>query len=473
MQLLPRQRDALIYLRNNNPARTILYGGAAGGGKTRLGCIWQIQRRLKYPGTRSLIGRNKLDTLKKTTIASFFEVARDLNLQANVHFTYNQQSNTINFFNGSQIVLADLAYKPSDADYNDLGGLEITDAFIDEAAEVHVKAVSVISSRLRYKLNYFCGVCAGPGLDAGEIIETNDKGKPIKWRCNNCKDINSGLLPKLLLTSNPAKNYLYNEFYDPWRNNALPPNKAFIQALSSDNILLPEEYLSILNELPEVERKRLLLGDWDYDTSDDRLYLYTELLRAFRDKTDENKDYYITADIARLGKDRTVIALWAGLHLQRLDIYNGLRVNEVAEAITKLRLEYNVPLNRVLADEDGIGGGVCDLTRCRGFVNGSKAIRPHYANLKADAYYKLGELIDANAITFNSKYKDLITKELELVRRTNIGRDGKLTVSSKDDIAKKAGGLSPDVADAVAMRSYFLLSSNTGRYAIAGNAAKL
>lgn len=469
MQLLPRQQDALVYLRNNNAARMILYGGAAGGGKTRLGCIWQIQRRLKYPGSRSLIGRNKLDTLKKTTIASFFEVARDMGLLAGTHYNYNQQSNTITFYNGSVIVLADLAYKPSDADYNDLGGLELTDAFIDEAAEVHPKAISVISSRLRYRLTYYCGDCAAEHLDAGEAKEFNDKGKPVKWICKKCNSVNGGLLPKQLLTSNPGKGFLYNEFYDPWRNNELPPTRAFIQALSSDNILLPDEYLNILEQLPEVERKRLLLGDWDYDTSDDRLYLYTELLRAFRDKTDAGKDYYITADIARLGKDRTVIALWCGLHLERLDIYKGLRVNEIADAITKLRLEYNVPLNKTLADEDGIGGGVCDLTRCVGFVNGSKAIRPFYANLKADAYYKLGELIDSNAITFNTKYKEAITKELELVRRTNIGRDGKLTVSSKDDIAKKAGGLSPDIADALAMRSYFMLSPNTGRYAVAGS----
>lgn len=469
MQLLPKQKEALVYLRNNNDARIILYGGAAGGGKTRLGCIWQIQRRLKYPASRSLIGRNKLDTLKKTTIASFFEVAKDMGLVANLHYVYNQQSNTINFFNGSQIVLADLAYKPSDADYNDLGGLEITDAFIDEAAEVHPRAISVISSRIRYKLTHFCGSCAAEGLDGGEVKETNDNGKPIKWLCKACKEISGGLLPKQLLTSNPGKGYLYNEFYDPWRNNALPTDKAFIQALSSDNLLLPEEYLKILEHLPEVERKRLLLGDWDFDTSDDRLYLYTELLRAFRDKSDASTDYYLTADIARMGKDRTVIAVWHGLHLERLDIHSGLRVNEVADAIKRLALEYSIPLNRILADEDGIGGGVCDLTRCRGFVNGSKAIRPFYANLKADAYYKLGELIDANAITFSSRYRDAITKELELVRRTNIGKDGKLTVSSKDDIAKRAGGLSPDIADAIAMRAWFMLSTNTGRYAIAGS----
>ena len=133
----------------------ILYGGAAGGGKTRLGCIWQIQRRLKYAGTKSLIGRSKLDTLKKTTIASFFETTRLMGLQPHNHYNYNQQSNTITFCNDSQIVLADLAYKPSDPHYQDLGGLELTDAFIDEAAEVHERAITTVLSRIRYKLNEY------------------------------------------------------------------------------------------------------------------------------------------------------------------------------------------------------------------------------------------------------------------------------------------------------------------------------
>ena len=233
---LPRQAEALQYLSNDSSVNYVLYGGAAGGGKTMLGCTWQILRRLKYPGTRGLIGRAKLDTLKKTTVATFLEVANMIGLIAGKDFTYNQQSHIIKFMNGSEIILADLFLYPSDPYMTDLGGLEITDFMIDEAAEVSEKAFNIVSSRVRYKLNEF------------------------------------NLVPKGLITCNPAKNWIYNQFYLPHKNNTLPEYKAFVQALPGDNLHLPSAYIQSLSRLPEVDRKRLLEGDWEYDNSADRLY---------------------------------------------------------------------------------------------------------------------------------------------------------------------------------------------------------
>jgi len=55
------------------------------------------------------------------------------------HYSYNAQSSEINFSNGSQIVLKDLFSYPSDPNFDELGSLEITDAFIDEANQVSAK----------------------------------------------------------------------------------------------------------------------------------------------------------------------------------------------------------------------------------------------------------------------------------------------------------------------------------------------
>jgi hypothetical protein len=426
---LTRQSEALKFLSADSNVETILYGGAAGGGKTMLGCMWQILRRLKYPGTRSLIGRAKLDTLKKTTMNTFFQVANDIGLKAGEDFIYNQQSHIIKFSNGSEIILADLQFYPSDPHYQDLGGLELTDVFLDEATEISEKAYSVVCSRIRYKLNEF------------------------------------GLKPKILLTCNPSKGWIYNQFYLPYKNQNLPEHLAFVQALPGDNIHLPDAYVTSLSRLPEADRKRLLEGDWEFDNSSDRLYLYDELMRCFREPMNVGEGY-ITADIARLGKDRTVLCVWKGLSCIDIVILRQKRQDEVKAEIQRLMNQYSVRLSNVLADADGVGGGLVDSLRCREFMNGSKAVRgTQYMNLKADCYFRLGELIDKNEITFPIKWQEDICKELELIRRVDPDKEGKLRVTSKDTISQRTGGISPDIADAIMMRAYFELNRNYTKYA--------
>jgi hypothetical protein len=426
---LTRQSEALKFLSVDSDVETILYGGAAGGGKTMLGCMWQILRRLKYPGTRSLIGRAKLDTLKKTTMATFFQVANEIGLKAGEDFIYNQQSHIIKFSNGSEIILADLFLYPSDPMMTDLGGLEVTDVFIDEATEITEKAYSIVSSRIRYKLNEF------------------------------------GLKPKILLTCNPSKGWIYNQFYLPYKNQNLPEHRAFVQALPGDNLYLPDSYVTSLTRLPEADRKRLLEGDWEFDNSSDRLYMYDELMRCFREPMNVG-DGYITADIARLGKDRTVLCVWKGLSCIDIVVLRQKRQDEVKAEIQRLMNTHSIRLSNVLADADGVGGGLVDSLRCREFMNGSKAVRgTQYMNLKADCYFRLGELIDKNEITLPIKWQEDIVKELELVRRVDPDKEGKLRVTSKDTISQRTGGISPDIADAIMMRAFFELNRNYTKYA--------
>lgn len=154
----------------------ILYGGAAGGGKSALGCFWLLESALMYPGTRWLMGRATLKTLKETTLNTFLEICKRQGLTAGVHYHYNAQANIITV-NGSQIMLKDLEQYPSDPEFDSLGSLEITGAFIDEVSQITEKAKNIVKSRMRFKLDEF------------------------------------GIVPKLLMTCNPSKNWVYGEFY--------------------------------------------------------------------------------------------------------------------------------------------------------------------------------------------------------------------------------------------------------------------
>ena len=422
-----KQKLALKYLSIESDIWQVLYGGAASGGKSFLGCDWQIKRRLKYPGTRGLIGRAELKKLRLSTMATFFELCAQYGLVAGRDYTYNGQDHVINWYNGSQTILMDLADMPSDAEFQRFGSIEITDYFVDEAGEVSEKCIAILASRVRYKL-------------------INDK-------------------PKGLLTCNPHKGWLYNDFYNAKRNGTIRSDREFIQALPTDNPHISPVYLQSLQLLPDIDRKRLLEGDWDYDETKDRLYEYDDLLRCFRPSTNLG-DKFITADIARMGDDRTVIVVWNNLHAEKFVVLKHKPINEVVDTINELIKNHSVRLSNVLVDEDGIGGGVVDFIRCKGFLNGSKAVRDNYMNLKSDCYFKLGELISSNAITFESTHKDTIVKELEMIRREKIDSDGKLRVTNKEDL-KKRHGISPDFADAIMMRAFYELKKNFGKYAFA------
>jgi hypothetical protein len=125
----------------------------------------------------------------------------------------------------------------------------------------------------------------------------------------------------------------------------------------------------------------------------------------------------------------------------------------------------SVKLTNVLVDEDGVGGGVVDALQCRGFQNGSRAKHPDtYSNLKAECYFKLAEFMEYNKLFMRTaNQRDVIVKELDMIRRRNPDADGKLSVSSKDEI-QRMHGVSPDYADAIMMRMYFELFPNYGNY---------
>ena len=131
MTLNVKQTQAIDIL-ENTITKELIFGGGAGSSKSFLGCYWLLKMCLKYPGSRWLMGRKKLKTLKETTLNSFLEVCKIQNIKIDKHFKINHQSSTIIFVNGSEILMKDLAYYPSDPNYDELGSLEISGAFIDE-----------------------------------------------------------------------------------------------------------------------------------------------------------------------------------------------------------------------------------------------------------------------------------------------------------------------------------------------------
>ena len=428
MELSIKQTIALDYL-EDDITKELEFGGGAGGGKSALGCYWQIKRRLQYPGTRGLIGRASLKTLKDTTLNTFFQVASMQGLKAINHFNYNQQSNIIKWFNGSETLLKDLFLYPSDPNFDELGSLEITDAFIDENNQIVEKAWNIVKSRIRYKLDDF------------------------------------GLIPKMMGSCNPSKNWVYNRYYKPFRDGTLPEDKKFVQALISDNPYISKHYRDNLLGLDKNSIERLLYGNWEYDDDPSSLIPINKIYDCFSNEFVDDGEMYLSADIARFGRDKTVIGIWSGFRLIKIITIDRNKVTEAADRIKLLCREFSIPIRNVIIDDDGVGGGVTDiLSGSVGFVNNSKPIEnsqsgeiENYKNLKSQCYFKLANQINcSNLYIAENEYRDLIVQELEQVKQYNQDKDGKKQVLPKDKV-KELIGRSPDFSDMIMMRMWFAL----------------
>lgn len=229
---LSRKQSTTWHYLEDSETTEILFGGAAGPGKSYLGCIWHIYRRTRYPNTRGIIGRAKLSNLKQSTLVTFFKVAGIMGYRAGKDYSYNAQDHIITWENGSVTHFKDLFYYPSDPDFNSLGSTEYTDAFIDEAVEITKKAYEIVNSRLRWKISEL------------------------------------GLIPKTLLTCNPGPGWVKETFVKDKDGDpvVLKPYQKFVPALATDN---PDPefvklYLGQLQKMTsEYDKRRLIFGDWD------------------------------------------------------------------------------------------------------------------------------------------------------------------------------------------------------------------
>lgn len=380
------------------------------------------------------MGRSKLKTLKETTLNTFYEVCKIQGLIINQHYVVNNINGVIKFFNGSEVLMKDLFSYPSDPNFDELGSLEITGAFVDECNQISELAWSVVKSRIRYKLDEY------------------------------------KLIPKILGTCNPSKGWIYTNYYLPERNKTISKEKKFLQALVTDNPFVSRFYIDNLKALPKNLRDRLLLGKWEVSDVND-LCDYDNIVNLFTNSFVLGGDYYITADIARMGADKAVILLWSGLIIKEYYEFDKSKTTDIQNAITTLRMKYKIPLSRIIADEDGVGGGVVDSLRIKGFVNNSKALgNENYQNLKTQCYYKLAECINKAEIyieaEISTEQRERIISELEQIKADNTdSSDSKLKIISKAQIKQNIGH-SPDISDAIAMRMYFLINPYNGKYSI-------
>jgi hypothetical protein len=234
---VPTDRQAVAH---TTYADELLYGGAAGGGKSRFARAEALAFALEVPGSATLILRKSFPDLNRpgAMIPKWREET------PNALGRYNITEARWTARNGSTV---DFGYLSSDGDVGNYQGAEFQLIIIDEATQQTEYRIRYLMSRLR---------ASGPVRDRLEEL---------------------GYRPRLILTANPGgvgHAFIKGRYIDPmppeqtWRphpsaDEPKPGTRVFVPARVSDNPHIDTDYVDRLDNLDTDTRRALKDGDWD------------------------------------------------------------------------------------------------------------------------------------------------------------------------------------------------------------------
>ncbi len=220
IQISKKQYDFI-----NATATEVLFGGAAGGGKSYGQVIDALLYAMKYAGSKQVIFRRTFKELEKSIIRTV------LSVYPKEMCRYNHSSHVINFINGSII---DFAYCDSENDVYNYQSAEFDVIRFDELTHFDEHMYIYMLSRLRGTNGYPKSVKSS----------TNPGGRGHSW----VKD-------RFINIGPPGQLHKFKS-----------GSRIFIPSFVQDNDFLmasDPDYVNRLYALSEVEKKQLLYGDWD------------------------------------------------------------------------------------------------------------------------------------------------------------------------------------------------------------------
>lgn len=206
---IPAQRRFM-----QSTSRELLYSGAFGAGKSRIGCEKAYLLSAKYPNNRGLICRKKYTDLRDTTMDTWFRyVCPPEHIER-----YNKQEHKMVLKNGSEILFYGLDQPTK------VGSLEVGWIFMDEIIEFTEADYNMLLGRLRH-----------PIVPFHQIFAATNPGDPYHW--------------------------VYKRFYLEQELK----EKGFTEVLESnalENPFTPDSYKDSLNTLKGKYHQRYVEGKW-------------------------------------------------------------------------------------------------------------------------------------------------------------------------------------------------------------------
>ena len=428
-ELTSKQWKAFELL-TNNEINSVLFGGAKGGGKSFLLCLWAFHwakwlidffgiLKVKFPLPVGFIGRKQSVDFTDTTLETFKKII------PSGSYEIKPSDKEIIIENRVKILYGGLDYSDVVKKFN---SAEFAFGALDKAEETERADVSILQATLR--LTY------------------NNKKPPYKF----------------LYTANPAECWLKDDFIRTPKTNC-----HYIPALCDENPYLPSNYKETLRDAFSYDPallKAYLLGDWDaFSSIQGYLISYQDVnkARVLEIDEDENAIKIVANDVAtKHGENLTGILSRQGHMLDEIVLYKHILTTETAQNVRKKYSDYEA--DTIVVDADGVGEGVSDmligynlpLLEFHGGY-GYKAMDVYkFKNLRSQFYWIVAKKLEKGMYSF----KKLPQKEFELLRKQLCSIKvklpdalGRIQIETKEDML--ARGLErPDLADLLMMSEY-------------------
>lgn len=227
----PTDKQAMYH---KSIADELLYGGAAGGGKSKATVMEALQLCLEHPRTNAYLFRKTYPELRDTLIA---EAQSSI---PKVLGKYNESKHTFFLINGSELRFR---HCKSEKDRFTYQGAEIHWLFIDELTHFSKVVYDYLKTRLR--ANIKLGI------------------KP-RVRCtSNPGGVGHGWVKAYFIDIGEPFNIHKREIESKTLGKKKIKKIQYIPAYATDNPHITEDYIFELEQKPEALRKALLFGDWN------------------------------------------------------------------------------------------------------------------------------------------------------------------------------------------------------------------
>lgn len=406
------------------PDQEVLYGGAAGAGKSDCLLIDALgigTQRIQHPRYRALMIRKTFPRLRE-----LIDRSRALYPLAIPGATYNEAAREWRFPSGAKLIFG---YLDGDADVYQYQGQEFQHIAFDELTQwASPNPYKYLWTRLR---------SSDAALDCYMRATTNPGGPGHQWVRSHWAIPDDGASTYQEITA--GRRVI---------------RRRFISARLSDNPTLEATgYGEQLLLLPDKERRALLEGRWDVDDQSANLINLKLIRDACADELEQvSGPRLLGVDPARFGDDRTAICYRQGRRVHWIRTRQGQDLmTTVGEVVRYIR---ELEPHGVFIDVCGIGAGVYDRLLEMGYgqcvaVNSAERAMDaeRYANLRAEMWVKMRDWLAELPVQIprdDTLHADLAGPCY------SFDSNGRLKLEKKEDM-KKRGLRSPDMADSLAL----------------------